>query len=184
MEHGEQDFPADELGSGGERAFSRLVAAHGGRVQAIARQFLGSQADAEDVMQDVFVKVWRARSGFDPSRASMATWLYRITANTCLDRLRHRKRWRWLGLEHIAEHADETVPGDERLEHHQAVAAVRRDILDLPGRQRMALLLVLLAERSAQDVADIMGISRGGAEQLVVRARQTLRERQRERDRS
>ncbi len=182
MDNSDHEYWADDLAAGDERAFNKLVAAHGARVQAIARQFLGSHADAEDVMQEVFVKAWRARASFDPRRASVATWLYRITANTCLDRLRRRKRWRWLGLEHIAEHVDDTVPGDTQLEHRQDVTAVRRDILDLPERQRLALLLVLLGERSAQEVADIMGTSRGGAEQLVVRARQTLRQRQRDRD--
>ena len=170
------------LASGDQRSFARLVTLHGARVQAIARQFLGNHADAEDVMQEVFVKAWRASTTFDPSRASLSTWLYRITTNSCLDRLRRGKRWRWLGIEHIAEQADEALPSDEAIGQRQTVAAVRRDIRQLPERQRLALLLVSVGECSAQEVADVMNISKGGAEQLIVRARQFLRQRQRERD--
>lgn len=170
------------LAAGDQRAFSRLVSGYGARVQAIARQFLGNAADAEDAMQEVFIKVWRAGATFDPERATLSTWLYRITANVCLDRLRRQKRWRWLGMEYLAERRDETVRADEALGQRQTVIAVTQDIRALPDRQRLALLLVTIGECSAQEVANIMDISKGGAEQLIVRARQFLRQKQRERD--
>lgn len=170
------------LSAGDQRSFSRLVNGYGARVRAIARQFLGNGADADDAMQEVFIKVWRSGSSFDPERATLSTWLYRITANVCLDRLRQQKRWRWLGMEFLADRRDETIRADEALVQKQAIVAVTDDIRALPDRQRLALLLVTIGECSAQEVASIMDISKGGAEQLIVRARQFLRQRQRERD--
>lgn len=170
------------LSAGDERSFSRLVGSYGARVRGIARQFLGDGADADDAMQEVFIKVWRSGSSFDPERATLSTWLYRITANVCLDRLRQQKRWRWLGMEFLADRLDETTRADEALVQRQAIVAVTQDIRALPDRQRLALLLVTIGECSAQEVASIMDISKGGAEQLIVRARKFLRQRQRERD--
>lgn len=173
-----------DMAAGREAALARLVARHAAGVRNVALRFLGNAADADEVVQDVFVRVWDHAGRFDPDKASFASWLYRIAANRCLDMLRRRKRWSWPGLDAAAERAAADIAADEALSQRQTLAIVRQDILDLPERQRMALVLVVVAERSAQEVAEALGITRGAAEQLIVRARQTLRDRQRERARS
>lgn len=170
-----------DVARGDQKALGHLVTRHAANVRAVAKRFIGNDADADDVAQDVFLKVWAHAKRFDPSKASFATWLYRITTNRCFDTLRRRRRWAWIGLDAATDRTTGVLPADEALGQREAVRAVRDDILGLPERQRMALLLVVTAERSAQDVADVLGITRGAAEQLIVRARQTLRERQRER---
>jgi RNA polymerase sigma-70 factor (ECF subfamily) len=170
-----------QVAGGGERALARLVTRYAAGVRAVALRFTGNGADADEISQDVFLRVWTHARSFDADKGSFATWLYRITANRCFDALRSRKRWSWLGLETAADEISPDAAADEALGHRQDLAMVRQDILALPERQRMALLLVVAADRTAQDVADVLGISRGAAEQLIVRARQTLRDRYRER---
>jgi RNA polymerase sigma-70 factor (ECF subfamily) len=157
------------------------VARHVAGVKAVALRFTGNRADADDVAQDVFLKVWTHAASFAPEKASFTTWLYRIAANRCFDLLRSRRRWSWLGLDAIPETPSSEPRADDAMADREMLNAVRADILALPERQRMALLLVVTAERTAQDVADVLGLSRGAAEQLIVRARQTLRQRQKER---
>lgn len=169
------------VANGDERALARLVTRYAAKVRAVALRFTGNHADTDEIVQDVFVKVWTHAGGFDPAKGSLATWLYRIAANRCFDALRSRRRWPWVGLDAAADHASPETAADEALGQQQDLAMVRRDILALPERQRMALILVVAADRSAQDVAVALGVSRGAAEQLIVRARQTLRDRYKER---
>lgn len=169
-----------QVAEGDEQALARLVTRHAPRLRAVALRFTGSGADADEIVQDVFLAVWNNARRFDAARSRFSTWVYRIAANRCLDLLR-RRRWSWLGLDAAEEEPEPTVPADRVLEDRQALAAVQRDILALPERQRLALLLVVTADFSADDVAEALRISRGAAEQLIVRARQSLRHRQRER---
>lgn len=170
-----------DVAGGNQGALAQLVARHAAGVRALAFRFTGNAADAEDVAQDVFLKVWTHGKSFDAGRGSFTTWLYRVTANRCFDLVRSRRRWSWIGLDAAGEQPSAAAPADQLLDERETLAAVRKDILELPERQRMALLLVAMGERSAQNVADVLGISRGSAEQLIVRARQTLRDRQRTR---
>ena len=172
---------AHDVARGDQGALAQLVARHAAGVKAVALRFTGSAADADDIVQEVFLKVWTHAGRYDPEKASFATWLFRIATNRCFDLLRGRRRWSWLGLDAADAQISTEPAADATLDGRQSLEAVRRDILALPERQRMALLLVVTTERTAQDVADVLGIGRGAAEQLIVRARQTLRQRQRER---
>jgi RNA polymerase sigma-70 factor, ECF subfamily len=77
--------------SGDERAMSELYDRYAGLVYGAGVRYLGDRALAEDLVQDVFTAVWRGAGGFDPSRASFATWVYRITRNRATDLIRRRK---------------------------------------------------------------------------------------------
>lgn len=170
-----------DVADGDQKAFNLLVNRHAAAVRALAVRFTGNDADADEIVQDVFFKVWSHARGFDPAKAGFSTWLYRIATNRCFDALRRRKRRTWFGLDDVDDPPAPDPSAETTLSDRQNVAAVRADILELPERQRMALLLVVTDERTAQDVADTLGVSKGAAEQLIVRARQTLRERQRAR---
>jgi RNA polymerase sigma-70 factor, ECF subfamily len=77
--------------SGDERAMSELYDRYAGLIYGAGVRYLGDQVLAEDLVQDVFTAVWRNASGFDPSRASFATWVYRITRNRATDLIRRRR---------------------------------------------------------------------------------------------
>lgn len=180
MDHGDDDALMLRAAAGDRRAFSALVGRHGERVRAIAWRFTGSRADADDIAQGVFVSLWRAAPRWQPGTARLGTWLYRVTVNRCIDASRRRRVRRWFGLDTLGdEPAAEDVPADAAAEHASELAAVRQDILALPPRQRAAILLAADGERSTAEIGAALGVSEGAAEQLLVRARRTLRARMR-----
>lgn len=78
------------LAGGDEDALAALFARHGGAVQALARRMLGSREEAEEVVQDTFLKLHAHADRFDPDRAGLRTWLFAVARNACLSRLRKR----------------------------------------------------------------------------------------------
>src|SRR5215203_2854920 len=99
--------------SGDERALSELYDRYAGLVYGAGVRYLGDRALAEDLVQDVFTSVWRGAAGFDPSKASFATWLYRITRNRATDLIRRRRaRVRTVGEERSPELGEEDPTGE------------------------------------------------------------------------
>lgn len=164
------------MARGDRRALQRLIARHGGALTQVATRYLGTSEDADEVVQDVFLRAWRRADRYDPSKARVSTWLYRIAVNLCIDRHRKRAFWRFVGLEDDAtEVADAQPTAFDRLDAGQRLAQMRTAIGDLPNRQRMAILLKAVAELDTAQIAEAMGISAGAVEQLLVRARKALR---------
>jgi RNA polymerase sigma-70 factor, ECF subfamily len=99
--------------SGDERALSELYDRYAGLIYGAGVRYLGDRALAEDLVQDVFTAVWLNASGFDPSRASFATWVYRITRNRATDLIRRRRaRVRTVGNEPPFEPGEEDSTGE------------------------------------------------------------------------
>jgi RNA polymerase sigma-70 factor, ECF subfamily len=99
--------------SGDERAMSELYDRYAGLIYGAGVRHLGDRALAEDLVQDVFTAVWRNASGFDPARASFATWVYRITRNRATDLIRRRRaRVRTVGSDPSFEPGEEDVTGE------------------------------------------------------------------------
>lgn len=170
------------IGRGEERALAELVQRHGGRIRSLALRFTGSTADADDVVQDTFWSVWRKADRWDPRGVKVSTWIYRIALNRCIDLDRRRKVRRAVGLDSV-EDPVEPAPGAE----HGAVVrdelkAVTADVRALPARQRAAILLAASGELATAEIAGRLGVSEGAAEQLLVRARRTLRQNKMDRD--
>jgi RNA polymerase sigma-70 factor (ECF subfamily) len=165
------------VASGDQAALAKIIDRHGRGLRLFAARLLGSAADAEDIVQDVFVAAWKHAARFDPAKGRASTWLYRIAANRCIDRRRRRSFRAFIGLDAIT---DEPV-GDEPSAHalvgaRQELAIVRGGLATLPERQRMALLLRAVADMDVPDIAAVMGVSVGSAEQLLVRGRRALRQ--------
>ena len=169
--------PADEAlmaraGQGDRTAFAVLMRRHLGRVVAVAARVLGNVADAEEVAQEVFAKVWSEAPRWQPLNARFTTWLYRVAVNRALDR---RRRFR--PSEPVPEDLVSVLPDG----FDAAVASDLRGRLvhalgDLPERQRTVVLLRLQEELTQAEVAGIMELSEGAVESLLVRARKTLRQ--------
>jgi RNA polymerase sigma-70 factor, ECF subfamily len=99
--------------SGDERALSELYDRYAGLIYGAGVRYLGDRALAEDLVQDVFTAVWRNASGFDPARASFATWVYRITRNRATDLIRRRRaRVRTVGSDPPFEPGEEDATGE------------------------------------------------------------------------
>lgn len=173
----EDDNLLVRVAQGDQAALVRLIERQGRGLRLFAARYLGSAADAEDIVQDVFVATWKNAGRFDPARGRATTWLYRIAANRCIDARRRRGFRAFIGLDEMEDAvADEAPRADQRLGARQELAAVRNGLSRLPERQRMALLLRAVADLDVPAIAEVMGASAGSVEQLLVRGRRGLRQ--------
>jgi RNA polymerase sigma-70 factor (ECF subfamily) len=162
------------VAAGDVTAFQTIVEATSSRFVRLAARMLGSQVDAEDVVQEAYVKAYRSLAAGDfDERARVETWLYRIVANSALDAQRRKKR------HPLSDDADFEGQWDgARAVESQLALRELADMLDaLPPEQRAALVLKVVEGLSSREVADTLGISEGAVEQRLVRARASLRER-------
>jgi RNA polymerase sigma-70 factor, ECF subfamily len=163
--------------NGDTDAFRRIVDDHQSFAYAVAYRFLGNRADAEDAVQDSFIRVWEHLKDYDP-RKKFSTWLYRIVANRCLDALRSRKR---RGEEIAAdspagESAIRSGDPEKANDDRETVGLVNELVRDLPEKQRMVFILRDLQDLSADETAEIMGMSGASVKSNLFHARRYLRE--------
>lgn len=166
------------IAAGEQPALRQLIDRHGRGLQLLAARYLGGAHEAEDVVQDVFFSVWNNAKRFDPAKGRATTWIYRIAVNRCIDVKRWRRFRLFLGFDDTDDvFASDDPPADTLIGARQELAIVRAGLDTLPERQRMALLLRAVADLDVTSIAEAMGTSAGSVEQLLVRARRTLRAR-------
>ena len=151
-------------GGGGMEDMERLVAVYGPSIYRLAYARTGQRADAEDGMQEVFVKLLRAKPAFRDEEHRKA-WLLRVTANCAADFHRAARRRQ-------AEPLSEQVPAPEEPEGDVLAA-----VCALPPKYRSAVHLFYYEELSVAEIAGILGLSRGAVKTRLSRARAMLRER-------
>lgn len=172
--------------AGDESAFDAIVETYSGQVWALLTRFVHGRAAREDMVQEVFLRVIRARDRYEPT-ARFSTWLYRIVFNLSINETQRASTRETAKGERddgpfrgdrLARLADETTPEpDEDLARGDAVAAVRAAIRALPEQQRAALILAKYDEMPYDDIGVVLGISEKAVKSLVHRARESLRER-------
>ncbi|MBB4065445.1 sigma-70 family RNA polymerase sigma factor [Gellertiella hungarica] len=164
------------IAAGDPLALGRLIDRHGRGLRLFAGRYLGRSDEAEDIVQDVFLSVWKHAGGFDPRKGKATTWLYRIAANRCIDVRRWRRLRVFVGLEGMDERLPSGDPeADILVGARQELTLVRAGLDALPERQRMAILLRAVADLDVPAIAEVMKTSPGAVEQLLVRARRSLR---------
>lgn len=160
-------------GQGDAEAASRLVARHLPRMTALARRMLGDSAEAEDVAQDVFLKVWTQAKRWKPGAAKFETWLHRVAINACYDRLRKKKP---LPLDDADERVDPGPNPEQALGQSQLSRAVDAALQTLPERQRAAISLCHYQGLGNIEAASALDISVEALESLLARGRRALKE--------
>jgi RNA polymerase sigma-70 factor, ECF subfamily len=157
---------------GNQKAFRHLVSRHFASVYRMAWRMMGSSAEAEDVAQEAFVKLWQKPGQLREGQALKA-WLMRVASNAAIDRMR-RKGY---GL---AELPDDLADARAPQGHHNAAATAQARIdgavAALPDRQRLALTLVYFEGLGNIAAADVMEISVEAIESLLARAKRSLRQ--------
>lgn len=159
-------------GRGDRAAAARLIARHSPKLFAVARRMLGAGAEAEDAVQDAFLKLWTHAGRWKPGAAKFETWLYRVTLNACYDRLRRRPAE---PLDAAASVADGAPGPDAGLDRPAVAVAIEEALASLPERQRAAILLCHFQDRGNLEAAEIMGLSVEALESLLARGRRALR---------
>ncbi|PTE08542.1 RNA polymerase sigma factor [Mesorhizobium helmanticense] len=173
----EDDELLARVAAGNQGALSELIARHGRGLRVFAARYLGNEGDAEDLVQEVFVTVWKQAARFDPARGRASTWLYRITANRCIDQRRRRALRSFIWLDDVRDEVPSPeADAEATTAARQELAIVRDGLSRLPERQRMAVLLRAVGDLDIAAIAEVMGGSAGSAEQLLVRGRRALRD--------
>jgi RNA polymerase sigma-70 factor (ECF subfamily) len=168
-------------GAGDDRAFEQLVERHQRLVVGTVGRMLGSGSDAEDIAQQVFVRVWKNAKRYEP-RAKFTTWLLKITRNLVFNELRRRSRHPQVPLQSESEEEerplkdDQAVAPDASLLERELQEAVDAAIANLPETQRMAVILRRYDELSYEDIAETLDQSVSAVKSLLFRARTELRE--------
>ncbi|MDZ4851920.1 MAG: sigma-70 family RNA polymerase sigma factor [Pirellulaceae bacterium] len=167
-------------------AFELLVARYQGRIGRLMQGWVNSQEVAEDLVQEVFLRVFRARKTYQPT-AKLTTWIYRIANNVASNSVRDRSRRKEyqigkmtgpsttnVGIEHIALAASGAMPG-RLVDTKERSNMVKQAVQALGERQRMAMMLSKFEGLSYQEIADTMGLSVKAVKSLLSRARVNLK---------
>jgi RNA polymerase sigma-70 factor, ECF subfamily len=158
-------------------AFERLYALHGARMKSIARNLLAHETDAEDAVQEAFLKIYRGAGSFRGTSA-VSTWIYRILVNVCYDTLRRRKRRaedaltiESPGKEPGAAGAQAAAAGD-----HPLRIAIEQGVARLKPRQRDVFLLSAVEGFSHREISEVLDIPEGTSRTLLFEAKRHLQE--------
>lgn len=169
------------IADGDHNAFTTLVRRHTQNYFALAYRTLQNQADAEDVVQTVFIKLWQNPSSWQPGKSRFTTWFYRVVLNACYDQTRKSKKFVQQSyaesdlLSHTLEYENEELENSQNMEWRQSCLEIA--LSKLPASQRDAINLVVYSELQQQQAADIMGVSLKALESLLIRAKRSLKKR-------
>ncbi len=168
-------------------SFEEVYKAHSSRILNMIYRMTANEETARDLMQDVFVKVYRHLDDFD-QRSALSTWIHRIAVNHTLNHLKHERRVRWLAL-FSAEHPGaetqlppapavledtETTPPDQRLEQQERAEIVWKAIQSLAPKYRVPLVLYHYENVSYKEIAAMMRLSMAAVESRIHRAKHQL----------
>ncbi|MFA7276642.1 MAG: sigma-70 family RNA polymerase sigma factor [Pseudobdellovibrionaceae bacterium] len=157
-----------------DRAFSMLMTRHRGIVWRVAKQYLGSLRDAEDIFQEVSLQFYRVRMEYKVGEAKFSSWLYRVAANKCLDILRSKT--------HSSNHmqldenlcVQESHPLDT-IGNHEIANLLKQVLNDLPQQQKLALSMYYLEEQDIETIAGKLMVTQGAARALIKRGKEKVR---------
>ncbi|TVS03240.1 MAG: sigma-70 family RNA polymerase sigma factor [Rhodobacteraceae bacterium] len=172
----ETTAPADQtqllarFASGEMRAAEALTDLIAPRLLRYAARMLGDSVEAEDIVQETMLRLWRIAPEWQEGQAQPMTWAFRVAANLCTDRLRRRRG----GVPEMPELADETPGMDARIMTRARAEALQAALMCLPERQREAVVLRHLEGLSNPEIADIMMVGVQAVESLTARGKRRL----------
>jgi RNA polymerase sigma-70 factor (ECF subfamily) len=169
---------------GDTEALRELIEAHQHRVIGTVAKMLGDETDAEDIAQQVFVRIWRSAPRYQPT-AKFTTWLFKITRNLVFNELRRRRRHASFSLDrtidddgerpmHTADHTSKAP--DSALLDEEMQTAIQTAIDELPEVQRMAIVLRRYDDISYEEIGEILDLSVPAVKSVIFRARAELRQ--------
>ena len=182
LESNERDVELmGKVGAGDIRAFEELVERHQRAVIGTVAKMLGNASDAEDIAQQVFVRIWKSAVRYE-AQAKFTTWLFTITRNLVFNEVRRRQRKPTVSVDEREETTHRTVedlqavsPDDEMLQT-ELEEAIDSAIQGLPDKQRMAVVLRRYEEMPYEEIAAVLEMSIPAVKSLLFRARAHLKE--------
>lgn len=154
-------------------AFEELLRKHKNMVINLAYRIIQNYSEAEDIAQEVFLKIYNSAKTYKPE-AKFSTWVYKITVNLSLNRLRGKKHLPTLPLEETLPISDPNSP-ETNLEKQELINKVRTALNSLPENQKLAVTLRRYENLSYEEIAKIIGTSVSAVDSLIQRAKQNLK---------
>lgn len=142
------------------------------RVLSHAVRVLGDAAEAEDVAQEAMLRLWRIAPEWRQGEAKVSTWLYRVTANLCTDRLRRRRS---VDFDSIPEPEDDALGAEDQMQQDTRAQALEQALQALPERQRQAVVLRHIEGLANPEIAEALDISVEAVESLTARGKRALK---------
>lgn len=173
--------------SGDEEAFSLIVRNHQRMVYNVAYRFLGSREEAEELAQEVFLRVYKFLKSFE-GKSSLKTWIYKITVNSALNRqqwLRRRKQYQQVSLENPDPHDDTTLENrlagsggnpESKALSTELQKKIESSLAALPKRLRIAIILRDIEGLSYEEISEALGINQGTVKSRIARARSAVKD--------
>ena len=171
--------------TGDESAFAYLVQKYRRPMVGFMYRMCHNPSTAEELAQEVFLRVYRSRTGYEPS-AKFSTWLYRIATNLAVNHARDTRHERPENTVRLDEPdretgttpdlADDSLSVEEQILKRERLAAIRSKVNALPERQRMAVIMHKYQQMDYRQIADVLKLSESATKSLLFRAYETLRE--------
>ncbi len=155
-------------------AFEQILKKYKDMVINIAYRFVENYPEAEDIAQEVFLKIYYSAKTYKP-QAKLSTWVYRITANLSLNYLRNRKHLPTVPWEETLE-ISSSITAEQDFEKKELVSRVKKALNSLPKNQRLAVILRKYENLSYQEIGEIIGVSSSAVDSLIQRAKENLRQ--------
>ncbi|MEZ4888239.1 MAG: RNA polymerase sigma factor [Chitinophagales bacterium] len=163
------------IAKGDDNAFQKLYSAFSSKIYNTAIGYVQNQEDAEEILQDVFVKIHRNAAKFE-GKSAVSTWIYRIAVNTSLNFLRKKKYLKLLSFAEVKTDVPDFEHPGILMENKEKAKILFKAIDSLPTNQKTAFILSFVEGLPRQEVADIMENSLKATESLLQRAKKNLRQ--------
>lgn len=165
--------------NGDSSSFNRLMELHERRMYAVALRMCADREDAQDCLQEAMLRIYRSINGFK-GQSSFATWVYRVTMNTCLDELRKKKNKQNTSLDGLLDMGwspvDEQASPEKRAIDSEVQKCLHAAIGELPEDMRAAVVLRDIQGFTYDEIAQMLDINVGTIKSRISRGREKLRE--------
>jgi len=167
--------------SGDENAFEELIERHQSAVIGTVAKMLGNASEAEDIAQQVFIRLWKSAPRYKP-KAKFTTFLFTITRNLVFNESRRKSRKKEFSMEereddfHLQTKDSQGASPDQELLQQELRQAIDQSIAKLPEKQRLAVILRRYEDMPYEEIGEIVGLSVSATKSQLFRARQTLRD--------
>ena len=177
MKQSELDNIISQCRKGHQEAFRRLMEEYQSMVFSLALKMLANEQDAEDAVQETFLKLWQCLGSYSSARGKFTTWLYAIASHVCLDRLKSKRHSQPLpGDEKVLRHYMATMRPDLHLENKDLASVIRVLAAGLSAKQRLVFTLRLLEGLPVSEIQSITGMTADKIKSNLYVARQRVKQ--------
>lgn len=170
------EYLVELICNGNPHMFSEIVDRYKDRVYSLATKLINTQSDAQDLAQEVFIKVFKELHKFE-YRSSFSTWIYKVTYNTCMDYNRKNKKWfKLLNFDHETENSVSIINVEEKAIENQTQDYLKKQVFGLNEKYRTVIILYHFEGLSYEKISEILNVPLKTVETRLYRGRKILKQ--------